>query len=50
MGLGKEMLQMSVDCIKAAREHPKVSRELHKRNCHCNVCFPNEKQKNGDMK
>lgn len=27
-----------------ARERPNVSRELHKRNCHCTICYPNERQ------
>lgn len=25
-----------------SKKYPKLSRELHKRNCHCNVCYPND--------
>ena len=28
-----------------AKKYPKLSRELHKRNCHCKVCYPVELNK-----
>jgi len=25
-----------------ARERPRFSREMHIKNCHCEICYPNE--------
>lgn len=33
-----------VFCYFIARENPKFSRTMDKKNCNCNVCYPNSKE------